>query len=349
MIHKHNNKNQINYQKPLVSIIIVNWNGKEYLTDCLNSLQNISYPNYEIILVDNASTDEYVEYVKDNFPEILIIKNKKNLGYAEANNKGVHKANGEYILFLNNDTTVKSDFITELVKVMESDPGIGVCQSKILLMDNPKRLDCVGAYLTLSGFLYHLGWGKLDDYNKVIEVFSSKGACMLSKREVLDKVGLFDEDFFAYFEETDLCWRVWLAGYKILFVPSSIIYHKVGATSSRMPSSFIQFHSFKNRICSLIKNLETINLLKILPVHLLFCIGGIFIYLSKLEFKTSLAIVKAILWNIKNVGNTLKKRSLVQRKIRKISDVSIMPIIMKKADFRYYYYLFAGKLEKYQQ
>ena len=334
---------------PLVSIIVVNYNGKHFLKDCLTSILHASYPNMEIILVDNGSNDGSVEFVKNNFPNVKTIVNDKNLGFAKANNIGYHFANGEYILFLNNDTIVTKDFLTNLVKVLRSDSRIGACESKILLLDDPKKIDCVGSYLTPSGFLYHLGWGKPDGYDKIIQIFSAKGVCMLFKREVLEQIGLFDEDFFAYFEETDLCWRVWLTGYQILFVPTSVVYHKVGGTSSKMPKSFIQFHSSKNKICSLIKNLETKNLLKILPIHLLFCIGGIFIYLMKQKFWMSLVVVKAIFWNIKNLKKTLKKRLLVQRKIRKVSDALIMPIIMKKVNLKYYCYFFMGKLDKYNQ
>lgn len=259
----------------LVSIIIINWNGKKHLEKCLPSIKKQRYKNIELIIVDNASVDDSVFYVKKVFPKAKIIINPTNLGFSEANNIGYKKANGDYILFLNNDTDVTKDFLIELISNIEKDEKIGGAQSKILFMEKKDTLDSVGAFLTTSGYLYHYGAIKKDSkkYNHKISLYSAKGACMIFKRAVLKKIEvegkIFDPKYFAYFEETDLCHRVWLAGYKIMYIPSSVIYHKVGGTSTKMVNSFIQFHSFKNRIRSHIKNLGTVNLIKILFLHLL--------------------------------------------------------------------------------
>lgn len=336
--------------KDLVSIIIVNWNGKKFLKKCFSSLEKINYPNYEIILVDNGSTDGSVEYIKKNFPQVKIIQNKENLGFAEANNIGYQQAKGKYILLLNNDTEVTPDFLNRLVTVLKSDEKIGVVQPKILLSSQPSKIETVGSYLTSTGFLYHFGWekdAKKPKYNLRQEIFSARGACMLIKKEVVEKVGLFDKDFFAYFEETDFCWRTWLAGYKIIYVPNSVICHKGGGTASRISLPFIDYHSFKNRICTLIKNLELKNLLKILPLHLLLCLGISFFFFLKGELKHGFAILRGIGWNIKNLRKNWQKRRIVQRQIRKIPDKELLPKIKRKVRPPYYYYLLAG-LEKYE-
>ncbi len=321
----------------LVSIIIPNYNGREYLENCFSSLAKLNYSNYEIILVDNDSKDGSIKFTKDNYPQIKVIHNKKNLGFAEANNIGYYEAKGDYILFLNNDIVVNPNFLTVLVEEIEKEKYIGGVQPKILQMNNHKKLDCVGGFLTSTGALYHFGYGKNADspkYNQRLLIFSMKGAAMLFKREVLEKVGLFDKSFFAYFEETDLCHRIWLAGYKIFYVPRAIIYHKGGGTSGKMNSSYIQFNSFKNRINSYIKNLGWLELLKILPLNIFFCLAVSIVYP-----RYFIAIHKAIWWNIRHIKETLEKRKNVQSNIRVISDKIFMPYLKKKVRPSYYYHL----------
>jgi GT2 family glycosyltransferase len=147
-------------RNPLVSIIIVNWNGRQYLSECFSSLKKQEYTDTEVIFVDNASTDDSVEFIRKHYPRTKIIENTKNLGFAGANNIGFHQAKGELVLFLNNDTRVTKTFLTELVRVVLSSPKIAGAQGKMLLMDQPERLDSVGAYLTRTGFLYHYGLAK---------------------------------------------------------------------------------------------------------------------------------------------------------------------------------------------
>ncbi len=341
--------------KKLVSIIIVNWNGKAHLEKCLPSLFKQQYKKIEVILVDNASMDGSVEYVKKNFPKTIIIINKKNLGFAEANNIGYRVVKGEYILFLNNDTYVTDNFLINLLRVLNSDLSIGGVQSKIFFMDDKERLDAVGSFLTSSGFLYHYGFAKKDSkiYDRQIDIYSAKGAAMIFKREVLEKVKvdkeIFDSRYFAYFEETDLCHRVWMAGYKIAFVPSSKIYHKIGATSSKLDNSFVQYHSFKNRINSYLKNLGAINLFKIFLWHLFLCEIVLVMYLLRRKFSIAWAIKKAILWNLINISATLRKRYFIQSKIRTIDDRIFFPIISKNVPLGYHFYTFLGNLKSYKE
>lgn len=342
--------------KKLVSIIIVNWNGKEYLKNCLFSLKDQNYKNIEIVFVDNNSHDGSIDYVKNNFPKIKIILNKENLGYAEGNNIGYKYATGDYILFLNNDTKVTKNFLIELVKVLESDSQIGGAQSKILLMDEPSALDSVGAFLTKTGFLYYYGVFKKNSslFDKQIYLYTAKGASMIFKKEVLEKIKikgqLFDSRYFAYFEETDMCHRVWLAGYRIVFAPKSVIYHKMGATSMKLNNAFVQYHSFKNRINSYIKNMSIKQLIKVLPVHLLVCEIYAFVSLLKFNFPLALAIQRSIIWNVLNIRETLRLRKIVQYSIRTVSDKSIEKYIYKYPPLSYYYHISdLSKYEDYEQ
>lgn len=335
-------------KRSLVSVIIVNWNGLRWLPGCFGSLAKQDYKNYEIIFVDNASEDGSVAWMKKHYPKTKIIVNKNNLGFADTNNIGYRQAKGEYILFLNNDTRVTNTFLTELVKVLESDKTIGGAQSKILLMDKHDTLDSVGAFLTPTGFLYHYGFGKKDQpkYDKQIDLYTAKGACMIFKREVLEKVSIdgniFDPDYFAYFEESDLCHRVWLAGYRIVYAYKSVIYHKLGATSSSMNNAFIQYHSFKNRIRTYLKNFGTSSLLTYLPLHLFLCQLYACASLVSGKWPLAWAIERAFIWNCVHLGHTLQLRNIIQKKIRQVGDREFMRGISRKPTLRYYKGLLSG-------
>ncbi len=334
----------------LISIIIVNWNGLKWLSDCFRTIYEQDHGRFEIIFVDNASKDKSVAWVKEHYPKTKILVNKKNLGFADANNVGYRKAKGKYVLFLNNDTRVTKTFLSELVDVLERDKTIGGVQSKMLLMDHPDTHDSVGAFLTPTGFLYHYGFGRKDisKYNKEIELFTAKGACMMFRKDVLDAVAIcgdiFDPDYFAYFEESDLCHRVWLTGYRIVYAYRSVIYHKMGATSSSMNNAFIQYHSFKNRIRTYIKNFGIVHLMLILPVHLLLCEGFSAYSLIKGQFQLFFAIQKAFWWNIVHLGKTIQLRHIVQTKIRKTSDNDLARKIVYKPSLSYYVGLVRGRI-----
>lgn len=323
---------------PLVSIIVVNWNGGEVLRECFKSLSKINYSNFELILIDNGSTDgseNYLEKIEIKTSRKILIKNQKNLGFAPANNQGVKKALGKYILLLNNDTKVEPDFLKKLVERVEKDASIGVIQPKIYLMDKRGYLDNAGSFITRIGFWEHWGFGQKDgvEFDEEREIFSAKGACMLIRKDIIDKVGLFDKDFFSYFEETDFCWRVWLVGYRVLFYPKAKIYHKLGFTIRRLNTGELNYHYYKNRICSLIKNLEGKNLIVILPLHIFISIGISIVSLLKRLPSYSFIIIRAILWNLISLPQSLKKRSFVQNK-RKVGDRELFRNLMYSVDWQ---------------
>ena len=341
----------------LVSAIVVNWDGKHYLVDCLGSLANLKTKHLlEIIVVDNGSKDGSVAYLTSQIPKfkkrkinLKIIENKKNLGFALANNQGFEKARGDLILFLNNDTKVSRDFLHPLVEALVKSSKIGAVQPKILYYDKLK-FDSTGSFFTNTGVLFHRGHQQKDkgQFEKKGRIFSMKGACMLFKKNVLDKVGLFDEDFFAYFEETDLCHRVWLSGYEILYVPQSEIYHKVGGSTSKVGAPFIQYHSFKNRISTYQTNFELRTLLWLMPIHLTLCFAAAIAFLLIGKFKHFQAVLKGIFWPAVNFLKILQKRRYVQETIRKGPDRQYLPHVSRQVSPIYYWYLLVGGLEKYQ-
>lgn len=339
----------------LVSIIIVNWNSRDDLKECLESFfKKVKYPNYEIILVDNASKDDSVNYVKKNYPKITIVQSESNLGFAGGNNLGFKKCNGKYVLFLNNDTITTEDFLAPLVKFMEEREDVGIVQPKILFhrpgTSLHHKVNSVGSFLLDTGFLYHLDYGKsVKSTTYPYEIFSAYGACFLARKKVIDRVGLFDTTYFAYFEETDLCHRVWLAGWKIMAITNALIYHKGAKTAKRLPTAFIQYHSFKNRIFTYLKNLDNVNLVKIFIPHLIICEISSVIYLLTGKPDYTLAIQKAILWNFINFNRLRKERKKVQEVIRKVDDSEFIPKLTKKVNLNYYYYLSSGNLQSYKE
>jgi len=337
----------------LVSLIILNWNGKHFLNDCLKSVSRIKYKPLEVIVVDNNSTDGSQEFVKKNYPKFKLIENKENFGFAEGNNIGFRASKGEYVMFLNNDTKVEPDFINFLIDDFKTDKKIGCLQPQMRVMKDRKILDEAGSFMSFTGFLYHYGYRKsykLEKYNKKREIFSAKGACIIFPRKVLDKIGVFDKDFFIFFEETDLCFRVWLAGYTVMYEPKSVIYHFVGGdTSSSNKYNYERrmYLTFKNMNLSYIKNFGTKNFLTIYPIFFTvqFCV--ILYSIVKLRFGVVGAIFRAYLWNLLNLKSTLIKRKKIQHKLRKVSDSSLNKHIKLSPRLSYYYYSLFKTTEEY--
>lgn len=333
-----------------ISIIIVNYNGKKWLKDCLSSLAVQTYKNFEIIFVDNASEDDSVAYVKRYFPEVKIVQNTTNRGFAGGNNDGVKVAKGEYILLLNTDTRVKKDFLKNFIKAFDEIPHLGCAQSKLLLMDKPEKTDLVGAYWTDSSFLYYYGYekdAKLPKYNTPMPFFSNKGASVLIRKDLIDKYGLFDDDFWLYYEETDFCHRLWLMGYECWYWPMAVCYHAGGGTTLRFDNSLIQFHNFKNKLMSFLKNFEAKNLLTIVSTFLFLNVLLSIFWLLKGKWKHSLTLYRAIGWNIIHLPSTLEKRNVIQ-KMRKVSDSKIFSKIKKNPKLKYYYAL-VNNLATYEE
>ena len=309
---------------PKVSIIIVNYNGKELLQKCLDSLLKVNYNNFEIILVDNNSTDGSVEFITKNYPSLIIIKLDSNKGFAEPNNVAAKISKGKYLLFLNNDTVVTPNFISEMVKVMETDKKIAVCQSLLLKPDG--SVDSSGDFIDHLGVVYN-SKTKIDE---IREVSSARGASMLVRSDIFEKLDGFDQKFFITFEDVDLCWRSWILGYRVLIIPTSIVYHEGGITIKKIKSE-IAFHGFKNQLAMKITNFEPIlamrNMMlffgiygiRELKIWLDYTISGS-TKLSSTEYEDNIApkpsfkvIAKSIFWILSNYGYLLKKQRTINK------------------------------------
>lgn len=258
-------------EAPLVSVIIVNWNGKEDLIQCLESLKRSRYKNIEIIIFDNGSTDGSTEVIENLYTYIKLIKNKTNIGFTGGNNIGVKAANGKYIYLLNNDVTVTEDTIIKLVETMESDPKIGCCGSKVYLKHN-NLLNSAGHCVNQLGFLWARGFMEKDTskYDKREDIFMCSACSIMIRKDFIQRYKLFDEDLFMYGEELELALKVWGAGYKIVYEPKSLAFHGHSKSTSKIfsprPSSFQIFYSNRNRAKVVIKYYPSRIILK--NIHL---------------------------------------------------------------------------------
>lgn len=257
------------------SVIIPNWNGENLLPDCLTSLQNQGFQGFDIILVDNNSTDKSIEYTKKNFPKVKIINLKKNYGFARAINEGVKAAKSKYIIFLNNDTYAEKDFVEELISCAEVHPEVISVNSKLLNFYDKRIIDGVGILINEVGQARSIGWKQVDkgQFKKEEYIFGATGGASLFRREEFVKLGGFDENYFMYSEEVDFAFRAQFQGYKSIYCPQAIVYHKHKATAKKFPAK-IEYWQFRNMTITIIKDFPTEILLnnwrwlKIILVHL---------------------------------------------------------------------------------
>ena len=228
---------------PFVAIVILNWNGKILTSRCIKSIKRINYSNYKIVVVDNGSTDDSPSYIAKKFPDVLLLKNRKNLGFAGGMNIGIKHSievlSSDYILILNNDTIVDKYFLMEMIKAAQRDQKIAALQPKILFYDRKNVIQSAGRNFNLVLSLNRCrGSGKEDkgQYDLVSTMKSLDGVCILFKRHIFKEVGFFDEIFFANCEDIDIAIRIINAGYKIIYVPSALVWHvwaaSVGGTWS---------------------------------------------------------------------------------------------------------------------
>lgn len=232
-----------------VFIVVLNWNGLGDTKECVYSLQKNIYCNFEIIIVDNGSSDNSAQELIKEFPNIKLIENGDNLGFSGGNNVGIDyslKHGADYILLLNNDTIVENDFLSELVKAGESDGEIGLLGSKICYHKEPRMIWFAGGkidWMKIKGT--HIGLDRPDDgkYDTGKEVDYLTGCCLLVKRSVFEKIGKLSEDYFLYYEDTDFCLRAKNAGFECVYVPKSKIYHKVSRSTKPGSPSYIYYHT----------------------------------------------------------------------------------------------------------
>lgn len=253
-----------------VSVIIVNYNGRRFLRDCLGSLETQRYRHFEAVFVDNGSTDGSVEYVRSAFPRVRVIALDRNLGFCKANNIAIRETRGEAVVLLNNDTTVAPTWLQELLSAAACRSDVGIFASRILQMRQPDALYAAGDCYWAYGLAYRRGEGlpAAGRYDQPEEVFSACACAALYRRSVLDQIGLFDEDFVTGCEDVDLSFRARIAGHKVLYVPAAVVCH-FGSATSGIGNPRVEFLTSRNFEYVFFKNMPLALLLRFLPGHLL--------------------------------------------------------------------------------
>jgi GT2 family glycosyltransferase len=249
--------------QPKIAIVILNWNGRKYLEQFLPSVTKTDYPNTEIIVVDNGSSDDSVSFVEKNYPALKIIRLPGNYGFARGYNEALKQVAAEYYMLLNSDVEVSPGWLQPMISLMESDKTIAACQPKLLSYRNKKMFEYAGAAGGwIDKFGYPFARGRVFDiceedhgqYDDASLIFWVSGAAMFIRSSVFHEVKGFDEYFFAHQEEIDLCWRVQLAGYKLSSCPQSVVYHVGGGTLPR-GNTRKTYLNFRNNQIMLAKNL----------------------------------------------------------------------------------------------
>jgi len=256
-------------ENPLVSVIVVNWNGKKYLDKCLSSLKSQSFSDIEIIVVDNGSVDGSVELIEKNYSDIRVIKNTKNYGFATGNNIGIRASKGKYIATLNNDAMAERDWIKNLISVAEKREDMAMFAPKILSYNNTGLIESSGMLVYPDAIAKCRGYLEKDGekYNKMEEILLPSACAALYRKNVLFTAGLFDDDYFAYCEDIDLGLRIRLLGFGCIYVPEAKVYHHYSATS-RNNLPFKIYLIERNRLWTLIKIFPWTNLI-LSPIYTL--------------------------------------------------------------------------------
>ena len=240
---------------PFVSVIVLNWNGKHLLERCLPSVLGQDYRDYEVVLFDNGSTDGSPEWVSAHFPAVWVLCSDENVGFSRGNNQAIRATDSSFVVLLNNDADPAPKWLSELIAAATSDPSVGMCASKLVRADDPTVMDTCGIEVDRAG----IGWDRYSgepertEETEPYEIFGPCGGAALYRREMLDQVGLLDEDYFIYYEDIDLAWRAQRAGWRCLYVPSARVVHRhAGTVGERSP--FKQYLLGRNKLWTIVKN-----------------------------------------------------------------------------------------------
>lgn len=319
----------------LVSVVIVTMDNKAWLIKTLKALEKQKHKNLEIFVIDNGSRG-VIDGIKEKIGlDIEIISTGENLGYGRAANIGLRRARGKYALLWNDDALCGENYISYLASRMDQDDSIGASQGTVFFENRRTTVESAGSFFTWFGVLFKDFNFEYKEVNlKEREVFCAN--LPLVRMSMVRKIGFFDEDYFLYFEDADLCWRIWISGGRVMYFPEAYCYHVVGMTSSRIERSIVVRSTFLNRLNSILKNLRGVNLLVFGFFNILFCCGAIFAYLLTGNFKCARAVIGALMWNVGHIERTNRKRGAVL-KYRKMADYVIFRKVMKPMKLNYFW------------
>lgn len=322
---------------PKVSVVMSNYNGLtlKVLTESLDSILKNDYPNLEVILVDNASTDKSVEIVRRKFgshKKLVLIQNYINM-YSQGLNLGVKNSTGDYVAFFNNDVVVENGFFQNFINFLKNKDDVALAQGKLISYYDHSIIDSVGETMDEFGNPITIGAGSsVKEYNEVREVLSVSGSCSILRKSVIEEIGYFDEDYGIGYEDMDLSLRAWMKGFKVLYFPGVTAFHKRAVTdSSSMVRAIVRWHFNKNRIATLIKNYPVSFIMKNIPVTILiYVLAGIWEIVIKGQFNLGITRFTSIIWVIDHLPVIVRKRKVVQTKIKKSGAEKIHKLLYKK-------------------
>lgn len=329
--------------KPLISVIIANRNGRQFLPNCLRTLFKDKSRKYEVIIVDDCSSDGSVDFIRKYLKKekrLKLLAVSTHIGTGNVINRGVSISGGKYLFFLNNDTEIENDWSRHIIDFFRTYKKAAIGQAKILKI-NTRKFDYAGDYLGPFGFLIERAQGAVDQgqFDTVVKVFSVKGTAMFVDKEVFNKLGRFDKDYKFAIEETDFTWRAWLAGYETYYYPKFTVWHAYGTKKkghAYYVKSNVIYQGCKNTISTLIKNYGLRSLLTIVPINavawLILSSGS----LARGDVKKSFEILKGIGWNIFFLPLTLFKRYRIQR-MRRLSDEKLFELVGASRNVTYYF------------
>lgn len=321
--------NIITHNNKLVSVIVLSYNQKEYLKGCINSIITQSFASIEVIIIDNNSNDGSKDFINKAYPELRLIQNYTNEGYAWAHNQGIRASGGKYILPLNVDIVLDKNFIEEMVKAIEDEKKIGMVQAKLYQLGKEKIFDSTGIFIRKNRRNFDRSLGKMDNgqYGAQEYIFGASGAVPLYRRGMLEEIKIggeyFDEDFFAYREEVDLAWRAQLLGWKCIYVPNAVAYHYRNYSPDRrkqMPRRLRQLQ-YRNRYLMIIKNELPATFIVHLHHILIFEILSFLYVLFREPF-----LLRAWPEIFRLLPKMLRKRKLIMRK-KRVSASYILSLI----------------------
>ena len=320
-------KKIIKNKNPIVSIVIVNYNGKDLIKLILKSVEEINFNYYEVLVVDNHSTDNSQKYIKKNHPKVKLIKNEKNLSYCGINS-ALRYCKGKYILFLNNDMKLDKNCINELVKTIKSDKNIAMVAPKLVNFYD-KTLKSGGTWVSRAFYSGHIN----GNGNEIIKEIPYLGIGLI-KKDYVDVFGyLFDPDYFIYAEDLDLGLRIRLTGKKLIFSPESVVYHMHSATTQKSNKAFATFLMERNSLITFFKILSIKNIILFSPYVFAMRLFAILRDASHLNFENAIARIKAIFWIIFYFRIIIGKRKQIQ-KFRKVDDAFILKVFSEKYIFK---------------
>ncbi len=286
---------------PKVTVIIVSWNAREMLAKCLPSVVGSTYPNLEIVLADNATTDETVEWLEARFPSVRTLIYPENWGFCKGNNRAMSATTGPYLVLLNNDVEVEPGWLEPLVERAESDAAIAAIQPKLRSFDRRDFFEYAGGsggHVDRLGYPFVRGriFSELEkdrgQYEDAVDVFWATGAAMFLRRSALDEVGLLDESFEFHMEEIDLCWRFWAAGYRVMVEPKSCVYH-VGGGSLDQDDPRKTRYNFRNSLLMLYKNLPARRWRQVFPARMVLDSLAVLKFIGGGRFRQAIAVIAA--------------------------------------------------------